>query len=335
MDSAIRFLKARLTAGFTILFVTAIVFAGCAPQSPSQDGPVVIGMIPKSTAHVFWKTVQAGALTAAQELGVEIEWMGPPAETMKDQQIGIVEDFIAKRVAGIALAPSDKSALVPVVERSMQIGIPVVIFDSGIDTDTYISYVSTDNYDGGVKAAHEMGRLLEGEGTCFIVGAHPGSESNSQRELGFEETIKADYPGIEILEKQFGYSDREKSRSVAEDMLTAHAGVDAIFAPNEPCTYGALLALQARHLAGEITLVGFDATETLLEAMGQGHIDSLVVQKPFSMGYLSVKTMVSHLMGKPIEERIDTGSFVVTPENMNDTGIQALLFPDLTVLDEG
>ncbi len=311
----------------------ALVSLSCSNQDASESQRTVIAVIPKSTAHVYYQAVHAGALTAANKYDVDIEWMGPPLETMKAQQISIVEDFVTKRVDGIALAPQDSNALASVVDRVAMAKIPCVIFDSGVNTEGYISYIATDNYAGGVKAAHEMARRLDNKGTCLVVGAHPGSESNTQRERGFEETITKDYPDIKIIDKQYGYSDREKSRAVTEDMLTAHPDVDAIFGPNEPCIYGALLAVQARQFAGKKILIGFDASSDLIEALKNDEVHALVLQNPFYMGYRSVETLVQHLNGETVEKRIDTGAAVATKETMDDAEIHSLLHPDVSILN--
>lgn len=330
-----RFCYSARAAAVAIAFALAIFTFGCSQQPRDPNQPLTVAVIPKGTAHVFWQSVHAGAKTAGKELGVEIAWMGPQSETMKDQQISIVEDFITQRVDGIVLAPQDQNALVPVVEKVAMAGIPCAIFDSGIETEQYLSFVATDNYQGGVKAAHELARLLDGEGTCIIVRVDPGSESTNQREKGFEDTIAAEYPNVKIIDSQYGYSDREKSRAVTEDMLTAHPDVDAVFGPNESSTFGALLALQARQLAGKKVFVGFDSSDELVEALKRNEINALILQNPFNMGYQGVTAVVKHLRGEEVPKRIDTGVYLITPDNMNEPENQNLLTPDLSILSEG
>lgn len=326
----------------TLILLTCITlggaafFAGCSQQDADvkADGKLLIAVIPKGTAHIFWQSVYAGAKTAAEEFDVEISWMGPQTETMKNQQISIVEDFITKRVDGMVLAPQSQDALVPVVEKVAMAKIPCAIFDSGINTDQYLTFVATDNYAGGVKAAHELARLLNKKGTCIIVRVDPGSESTNQREKGFEDTLAEHYPDVKIIDSQYGYSDRAKSRSVTEDMLTAHPDVDSIYGPNESSTYGALLALQARQLAGKKVFVGFDSSDELVEALEKKEIQALILQNPFNMGYQGVKAIVQHLSGEPVEKRIDTGVYMITPDNMNEPENKLLLTPDLSILSE-
>lgn len=331
----------KLTFSTTLLFACivfcgAIFFTGCAKQGAEvqDNGRTQIAVIPKGTAHIFWQSVYAGAKTAAKEFDVDIIWMGPQTETMKNQQISIVEDFITKRVDGMVLAPQSQDALVPVVDRVAMAKIPCAIFDSGINTDNYLTFVATDNYQGGVKAAHELARLLNGKGTCIIVRVDPGSESTNQREKGFEDTIAENYPDVKIIDSQYGYSDRAKSRAVTEDMLTAHPDVDSIYGPNESSTYGALLALQARQLAGKKVFVGFDSSDELVEALKKKEIQALILQNPFNMGYQGVKAIVQHLNGEEVDKRIDTGVYLITPDNMDEPENKNLLTPDLSILNE-
>lgn len=313
----------------------SLSIVGCGQQSTQEESDKpVIAVIPKGTAHLFWQSVHAGAETAGEEFGVEIEWIGPPTETQKEVQRSIVEDFIVRDVDGIVLAPQDENALVGVVEKVWGNNIPCVIFDSGINTEKYISFVATDNYQGGVMAARELGRLLEGEGTTIITRCDPGSDSTNQREKGFEDTLAEEFPDIQIVADQYGYSDRDKSRSVTEDMLSAHPDVDAIFASNESSAMGALLAIRSLNLAGNKIFVGFDSNEDLIDGLEKGHINALVLQNPFNMGYEGVKAVVDHLVGREVEKRIDTGVYRVTPENMNEPDIQELLRPDLSILEK-
>lgn len=320
----------KLSAGLLSSLILCAALIGC---SGVGDDTIRIAVIPKGTAHVFWLSVHAGARTAAEELGVRIEWQGPQTETMRTQQIDIVNDFIVRQVDGIVLAPLDQEALVPAVDAIARAGIPCVIFDSGINSDEYVSFVATDNYQGGVQAGHALGQALGGEGTCIIVRTDPASDSTNQREQGFEDTLAEHYPGVQVIDSQYGYSDRERSRSVAEDMLTSHPDVDSVFGPNESSAFGALLALQSLGHAGEKVFVGFDSSDELVRGLENGHINALVLQDPFRMGYDSVVSMVKHLNGEPVERRIDTGVYVVTPENMNEPVMQRLLTPDLSILN--
>ncbi|PYV31837.1 MAG: sugar ABC transporter substrate-binding protein, partial [Acidobacteria bacterium] len=284
---------------------------------------------PKAQAHIFWQTVHAGAIAAGRELGVEIRWNGPASEIDFTRQINIVDDFINQRVDGIALAPSHGESLVSIVERAAQERIPVTIFDSGIQTEKYVTYVSTDNYKGGVLAARRMGEILREGGKIAMIGTIPGSVSTTERENGFRNTVQQEFPKLQIAAFQYGMSDRAKGLDVANDIMTAHPDLAGIFCSNESGTVGAVQAAKSKGVAGKIKIVGFDTSPTLIEDLEAGNIDSLVVQNPFRMGYLAVKTLVDYIRGKPPEKRIDTGATVVTAANLKEPAIKELVNPPI------
>lgn len=325
-------LSAAILASMAILPLALLT--GCGKSGEKSEKKLSIAVIPKGTAHIFWQSVHAGAMTAGKEFNVDIQWLGPQTETMKEVQRSIVDDFIVSKVDGIVLAPQDENALVSAVEKIADANIPCAIFDSGIKTDRYLTFVATDNYKGGVLAAEEMGRLLNGKGSIIITRCDPGSDSTNQREKGFEETLTAKFPEIKIVASQYGYSDRDKSRAVTEDMISANPNVDGIFGSNESSTTGALLALQALNLAGKKIFVGFDSSDDLVAALEKKEIHALVLQNPFNMGYLGVKAIVDYLNALPVERRIDTGVYLLTAENMNEPDKMLLLKPDLSILSE-
>ncbi len=285
----------------------------------------VIAVVPKGVSHLFWQTVKRGAEAAGKELNVEVLWKGPAAETDYTGQINIVEDFINKRVDGIVLAPSHGDSLVPVVEEANRVGIPVTIFDSGISTENYISYVSTDNRAGGVVAANRMAEKLGSKGKVAILGVKKGSVSTDEREDGFQETIKQKYPGIQIVQFLYGEADRSKSLDRATDILTAHPDLNGFFASNESSTVGAVRAITEKGLAGKVVLVGFDSSPNLIEDLKAGALDSLVLQNPFRMGFEGVKTIVDKLNGKTPQRRIDTGVKLLTKDNLETPEMQELV----------
>ncbi len=298
--------------------------AGC-----SRGSKLVIGVVPKGQAHIFWQTVHAGAEAAARELGVEIRWNGPAMETEFSRQVQIMESMINGRVDAIVLAPTDRVALVSVVERASREKIPVTIFDSAIDTQDYVSFVATNNYGGGQMGARRIGEILGGKGDVAMLMNMPGSASTLEREKGFEDTLAKDFPGMRIVVRQFGMSDRAKSLAVAEDILTAHPGLNAIFASNEPGSVGAAQALKSRQMAGKIKLVAFDSSPTLVDDLKAGVVNSLIVQDPFQIGYTAVKTVVAKLRGETPAKKIDLPARLLTAADLDKPDVNQLLNPDL------
>ncbi len=307
------------------LFATALVSA-CNSSGGAKSSQKTIAVIPKGVSHSFWQTVKAGADAAGKDLNVKIIWKGAAQETDYSGQINIVEDMINQRVDGIVLAPSHGDSLVPMVARAQREGIPVTIFDSGIATENYLSYVATDNRRGGTAAAKRMGEKLGGKGKVAILGVKKGSVSTDEREEGFRDTIRKEFPGITLVPIiYYGEANAAKSLNVAEDILNSHPDLTGLFASNESSTVGAVSAIRQRNLAGKVTLVGFDATADLIRNVREGAIDSLVVQNPFKMGYEGVKTIVDKANGKQPERRIDTGVALLTKDNVDTPEIQQLI----------
>ena len=300
-----------------------IVVTGC-----QRTEVRVVGVVPKGANHIFWQTVHAGAIKAAREFHFEVEWNAPTLEVDSSRQIEIVDSMINRHVAGIVLAPVDRQALVGVVERAAREGIPVAIFDSAIDTNRVISYVATDNTEGGRMAARRLGEVLGGKGKVGVIGFMPGSASTMEREDGFQNEIREHSPGIEIVGMQFGMADRAKSMAETENILTAHPDLAGLFADNESSSSGAVQALKSRH-STSVKLVAFDASDQLIADLRDGVIDSLVVQNPFRMGYESTRAIGLKLAGQTPPAKIDSGATLVKREDLDKPEIKALLHPDI------
>ncbi len=293
---------------------------------PRKSGPIAV--IPKGTTHSFWKSVLAGAQDAAKENSVNIFWTGPDREGDREKQIQIVEDFIVRKVAGIVLAPTDSRALVPVVERAQLAKIPVVIIDSDIETDARVSLVATDNYQAGALAAHHMAKLLGAKGNVAVIKYMPGSASTTAREKGFIETLRNEYPAVNIVEDRYGLDTVETALSAAEDVLTHHKHLDGIFACNESTSVGTLRALESQGRGDSMKMIGFDAADALIKALESGRISALVVQNPYAMGYKGVSCLVSAIKGQPVPQRIDTGVRLVTKDMLKSKDVRSLIGKD-------
>jgi ribose transport system substrate-binding protein len=218
----------------------------------------------------------------------------------------------------------------------MSNGIPVVIFDSGLQGDNYISYVATDNFKAGQLAGQYMAKLLDGKGNVVVLRYAEGSDSTTRREDGFIDAIKA-FTDIEIVtSNQYAGVTTESALQAAENLLSrfgANEGslqIDGIFCATEPTALGILRALQNAGYAGKVKFIGFDSSEKMISALRAGELSGFVVQNPMRIGYLAVKTLVGHIRGEQVPRRIDTGSLLVTMENIEKPEIHKLLNPDLS-----
>jgi ribose transport system substrate-binding protein len=304
----------------------ALALAACT-ASCNRTTKKQIAVIPMGRSHVYWVSAHAGAVKAAREENIDIIWNGPATESDFSGELQIVENMINQHVDAICLAPIDRKALANAVDRASAAGIPVIIWDSPVDTANFVAQIATDNYAAGQLGAQRMGEILNGKGKIVEVACQPGSASTMAREAGFEAKIKESYPDIHIVDKRFGMADVAKSMTVAENMLTAFPDIDGMFGSNESSTVGAARALQTAR--SKVKLVGFDSSPTLIEGLKDGLIDSLVTQNPFDMGYKSVKAAVAKLNGIAVDHVQNLPPVVVTKANLDEPAIHARLFPDL------
>tara|TARA_R110002049_G_scaffold27321_2_gene94296 strand:- start:534795 stop:535859 length:1065 start_codon:yes stop_codon:yes gene_type:complete len=326
----------RSYLSFVCVFAAAMLtWSGCSKSGDSAasgEKMLRVAVIPKGTSHEFWKSVHFGAQKAADELGnVEVIWRGPVVESDTGSQIEVVKNMITMHVDGIVLAPNQKGGLVDAVEESVSEGIPVVIFDSGLDEGPEIvSYVATDNFKGGQLAADQMAKAIGEKGNVILLRYLAGSESTEQREEGFLKGI-ASYPGITVVSSdQRGGDNTTQSKEKIDQLLQVHGDdLAGIFAVCEPNANGTLEALRNAGVNKKVKLIAFDPSDALIEALGDGSCSGIVLQNPVKMGYQSVMTLVSAIGGQSAEPFQSTGEVVATPENMNDPEIQALLKPEI------
>jgi ribose transport system substrate-binding protein len=288
-----------------------------------------IAVIPKCIVHLFWKAVEAGAREGAKEAGVEMIWKGSLREDDPAQQIQIVQQFVSEGVGGIVLAPIDETALRGPVAAAMQKGIPVVIMDSplkGEPLKDFVCTVSTNNHRAGETAGEHLGKLLRGKGRVVVLRYVECNAATGQREAGCLEAIKK-FPAIQvILDNRYSGETISEAQSTALDVLDKLKEVDGIFCPNEPSTFGMLLALRQNNLAGSKKFVGFDTSPALVEGLKRGEIQALVAQNPKKIGREAVQALIAKMKGETVHVVIDSGAAVVTKENLETPEIQALLF---------
>jgi ribose transport system substrate-binding protein len=308
--------------------VVAVLWIAVLCTSCREEPKRVVGVVPKGANHIFWQTVHAGAIKAGQEMKLEIEWNAPALEIDASRQIAIVESMINRHLAGIVLAPVDRKALVASVERASRAGIPVAIFDSEIDTNQRITYVATDNREGGRMAARKLGELMLGSGKCALIGFMPGSASTMEREEGFTSELHKSFPGIQIVQTVFAMASQSKAMTATENILSAHPDLDGLFADNESSAQGAAQALKSRANT-RVRMVAFDSNDRLVEDLRSRHIDALLIQDPFKMGYESTRSVGMKLNGVTPPRRIDSGITMVTRADLEKPDVVTLMYPDV------
>jgi ribose transport system substrate-binding protein len=336
-EGTLGFLFAPL-APLALLVLLLPALLGCprdraSPAAGEGGAALRIAVIPKGTTHEFWKAVHAGAIKASQELGVGIVWKGPLKEDDLKGQIDVVDSFVAQGVSGIVVAPLSDKGLQASVHAAVAAKIPVVVFDSDLNGQDQTSFVATDNYAAGRMAAEELAKRIGDKGNVIILRYQEGSASTANRERGFLDAIHG-HAGVTVVsDNQYGGATTESSFATSENLLLAQkaasGGVAGVFTPNESTTFGMLLALRKAGLASKVHLVGFDASDKLVQGVRSGEVDALVLQNPLNIGYLAVKTMALHLRGQPVDKRVDTGAKLATKDNLDTPEIREVTQPDL------
>jgi len=304
------------------------LIVGCGQQQDAQSGdaeqeqqsteteekPIKIGVVVKALNSDFWKTVEAGARAAGEELGVEVEVLGPSAETAVSEQIDMIEDQITKQVSALAIAPSQPASALTVFEQAKSAGIPVVLIDSDADWDDKVSFVGTGNYNGGKQAGEFIADALGEGGKVVILRGAMGDPTHDERTNGALEVLEE--RGLEILDIQPANSERGLGMTVMENMLQAHPDIQGVFATNDEMALGALRAIQA---AGkDIITVGFDGSPDALKSIEAGELTASVAQNSYNIGYQGVVAAVKAAKGEPVEKRIDTGTNIISKDNVEE-----------------
>ncbi len=294
----------------------------------NTSGPIRIVVVPKAIGFSYWESVHQGALCAVSKLSnVKMQWDGVTAETDVTGQVNLLTNYITQGVNGIVYAATDAKALVPVTNQALNNKIKVVNVDSGTTPQpANVPLFATDNVAAAMKAADLLAQSLHGTGKIAFIPFLAGSQTNDQRAQGFLQELKK-YPGLDLVATQYSQSDTNTALRVTEDILSAHPDLNGIFAANEPGVIGAAEAVSRAGKAGKITIIGWDAAPDELTAVQNGEISALVVQNPFKMGYDGVNAVVKMIRQNASIKSEDTGVTFVTPQNLHDPNIQAVLNP--------
>ncbi len=288
-------------------------------------------VIVKTLQSPFWEAVHAGVTEAQTELkaegtDIEIDWQGMENESKIDQQVGLYNEAVKSKPHGIILAPASANALAPGVAAGIEAGVPALIIDSNMKAVGQCSFIATDNYKGGVMAARRLSSILGGKGKVLLYRALKGAGATEARERGFLETIKS-YPGIELIDGDIWAGGNRTDAETNAEMLLKKTGTDiqGVFAPNSTSSHGMLIALRKAELAGKVKFVGFDVSAETLAAINAGDMQASVVQNPRQMGYLSVKTLLAHVKGQPVEGIIQTDCRLIYADNLTQPEIAKLI----------
>jgi ribose transport system substrate-binding protein len=321
----------RNLPGVIILLVVAGVVAFVTfkrtqkQQAPQQAGPV-IAIVPRAATDAFWESVRAGAEKAVEQTAYEIYWREPAGPNDVSGQMRIVEEFVERKVSGIVLAPIGP-AVAAAVSKASDANIPCVAVDSRDETYNSRCSIGPDEYIAGLIAARRLGKLLDGKGRIVVVRYMPETAPTTRCELGFMDTMKNESPNIQVVKEIYGMESSGSALAAVRDFLIRNPDVEGLFACNEPTSTGSLKAIQSQGRQGKIRFVACGTDKLLVDGLKDGTVDVLVCRNPYKMGYEAVKTAIDAIEGREIQKRIDIAVTVITKENVDTAGIQAILNP--------
>lgn len=310
------------------VLVIALLVAGCGQQQAAQQdsGKPYIAVISKGFQHQFWQAVNAGADKAAAEFNVDITFEGPETEAQVDKQVEMVQAALDKKPAALCLAALDSKALVPLLERAKAEGIPVVGFDSGVDSDIPVSTAATDNVAAAALAADKMVELIGGSGEVAVIVHDQTSRTGIDRRDGFVNQIEAKYPDVTIVDIQYGAGDQLKSTDLAKAIIQAHPNIKGFFGANEGSIIGVLNAVKELSKEGQIVVIGYDSGQQQMDAIRAGTEAGAITQDPIGIGYKCVEAAVKALNGEDVPKVIDTGFHWYDNTNIDSDSIKPLLY---------
>jgi len=286
---------------------------------------IYIPLISKGFQHQFWQAVKKGADQAASDYKVKVSFEGPETEQQVDKQIDMLAAALAKKPSAIGLAALDSKAALPLLKKAQAAKIPVIAFDSGVDSTIPLTTTQTDNKAAAAMAADKMAEKIGGEGEVAVIGHDQTSTTGTGRRDGFVDQIKAKYPKIKIVDIQYGGGDQLKSAEIAKTLLQAHPKLKGIFGTNEGSAIGAGKGLKESKKTGLI-IIGFDSGKAQKDLINSGVIAGAITQNPVGIGYKTVEAAVKALKGETLPKIIDTGFFYYDKASMNDPKIAPLLY---------
>lgn len=285
---------------------------------------VYIPLISKGFQHQFWQAVKAGADQAAKDFKVKVTFEGPETEAMVDKQIDMLSAALAKKPAAIGLAALDSKAAIPLLKKAQAAKIPVIAFDSGVDSDIPLTTATTDNKAAAALAADKMAELIGKSGDVAVLVHDQTSRTGIDRRDGFLEKMKSAYPNVKIVSVQYGAGDQLKSTEIAKAVMQANPNLKGYFGANEGSIIGVLNA--AKEMKRKMVIIGYDSGKQQKAAVASGEQAGAITQNPVGIGYKTVEAAVKALKGEKLDKVIDTGFMWWDKNNMNDPKITAVLY---------
>ncbi|MDQ0069535.1 ribose transport system substrate-binding protein [Variovorax boronicumulans] len=308
----------------TTLGAALIGLSGLAQAQQAQE--IYIPLVSKGFQHQFWQAVKSGAEQAAKDLKVKVTFEGPETEAMVDKQIDMLSAALAKKPQAIGFAALDSQAAIPLLKKAQAAKIPVVAFDSGVDSDIPVTTTTTDNKAAAALAADKMAELIGKSGEVALVVHDQTSRTGVDRRDGFVNRIKSTYPNIKIVSVQYGGGDQLKSTEITKSILQASPNLKGIFGANEGSAIGVVNGVKEMKRNGKIVIIGYDSGKQQKNAIVDGSMAGAITQNPVGMGYKTVEMAVKAIKGEKLPKIVDTGFFWYDKTNIADPKIAAVLY---------
>lgn len=317
--------KKLLSVLVSSLLVASLV-TGCGASARNSSGKMYIPVISKGFQHQFWQAVKQGAEKAAKDLNVDITFEGPESESQVDKQMEMLQAALGKKPAALCFAALDSKAALPLLQKAKSSNIPVVGFDSGVDSDIPVATAATNNVAAAALAADKMAELIGKEGEIGVIVHDQTSRTGVDRRDGFVNRIKEKYPNIKIVGIQYGGGDHLKSTDIAKTMIQANPNLKGLFGANEGSAIGALNGVTEMKKEGKIVVIGYDSGKQQKEAIRSGKMAGAITQDPIGIGYKAVEAAVKAKKGEKVEKNIDTGFHWYDKTNIDSDKIKPLLY---------
>jgi len=316
-----------VVGAMTLALLVGACGGGSSPTPASGGGEKpYIAIVSKGSQHQFWQAVQKGATDEAAKLGATITYEGPASESEVDKQLTMLQTALDKKPKAICFAALDSKAATPLLEKAKAANIPVVGFDSGVDSDIPVTTVSTDNIAAAGEAADQMAKLIGESGKVAVIVHDQTSQTGTTRRDGFVNRMKEKYPNIEVVAIEYGAGDPVKSADLAKAIMTANPDLKGFFGANEGSAKGVLNALKETGKEGKIVAIGYDSGQQQIDAIKSGVMAGAITQNPVGIGAKCVDAAMDAIAGKTLAKNIDTGYYWYDKTNIDKPEIQAVLY---------
>lgn len=324
----------RPAAGLTAAVMLFAACGGSGTASPAASAAAssgtgttpYIAIVSKGSQHQFWQAVQKGATDEAKAKGATITYEGPASESEVDKQLTMLQTALDKKPAAICFAALDSKAATPLLEKAKAANIPVVGFDSGVDSDIPVTTVTTDNVKAAGEAADHMATLIGDAGKVAVIVHDQTSKTGQDRRDGFVNQMKAKHPNIQVVAVEYGAGDPVKSADFAKAIMTKNPDLKGFFGANEGSIKGVLNALKETGNSGKIFAIGYDSGQQQIDAINDGSQAGAITQNPIGIGAKCVDAALDAIAGKTLDKVIDTGYYWYDKTNINNPEIQAVLY---------